>query len=73
MTYRFVILIGGFTITDPSIICGDVPAIAREAQRVIPNAFLVPFFNSGHLPFYEERDRFNRVLIEWVTKLHVSN
>lgn len=35
---------------------------AEEMQRKIKNSQLVPFTNSGHGSFYEERDKFNRLL-----------
>ena len=35
----------------------------------IPNARTVFFEESGHMPFYEEPDRFNQVVSEWVTAL----
>jgi non-heme chloroperoxidase len=37
-------------------------AQAHELNQKIKNSKLVPFHNSGHGPFWEERDKFNRLL-----------
>jgi len=45
---------------------------AQGAERLhtgIPGSELVIFENSGHFPFIEERDKFNRTVMEWVTKI----
>lgn len=39
---------------------------AEELQRGIKRSMLVPFNYSGHAPFYEERDKFNRLMMDFV-------
>ena len=39
---------------------------AEEAQKLIPNAQLIPLENSGHGGFWEERDRVNEVLLQFL-------
>ncbi|GIO59768.1 alpha/beta fold hydrolase [Paenibacillus cineris] len=39
---------------------------AEEMQRLIPHSQLVPFMYSGHGSFYDERDKFNEVVQEFV-------
>ncbi|MGG1678282.1 alpha/beta fold hydrolase [Neobacillus sp. NRS-1170] len=41
-------------------------AQAQEMNRKIRNSHLVPFQFSGHGPFWEERDRFNQILTQFV-------
>lgn len=41
-------------------------AQAQLVHRIVKNSQLVPFDFSGHGPFYEERDRFNYVLSQFV-------
>ncbi|WP_307603107.1 alpha/beta fold hydrolase [Paenibacillus sp. V4I9] len=41
-------------------------AQALEVNKVIRNSQLVPFQYSGHGPFWEERDRFNQVLTQFI-------
>lgn len=41
-------------------------AQAQEMQSAIPHSQLVPFTNSGHGSFYEERDKLNRLLQQFV-------
>ncbi|MNI01775.1 Arylesterase [compost metagenome] len=41
-------------------------AQAQEVQRSIAHTQLVPFEYSGHGPVWEERDKFNRVLTEFI-------
>ncbi|MDQ1909678.1 alpha/beta hydrolase [Paenibacillus sp. GD4] len=41
-------------------------AQAQDVQRKVRNSQLVPFHYSGHGPFWEERDRFNRLLIQFI-------
>ncbi|MEI4768406.1 alpha/beta hydrolase [Psychrobacillus sp. FJAT-51614] len=43
-----------------------VPFInAQETNKLIKHSQLVPFQYSGHAPFYEERDKFNQLLIQF--------
>jgi non-heme chloroperoxidase len=59
-------------IQAPALICSGAhdavvdPAIATVAADLLPNARLVPFEDSGHAPFLEERERFNRELLAFV-------
>lgn len=39
---------------------------AQETNKLIKNSQLVPFQYSGHGPFWEERDRFNQLLIQFI-------
>lgn len=39
---------------------------AQEMNRAIKNSQLVPFHYSGHGPFWEERDKFNKLLEQFV-------
>lgn len=39
-------------------------AQAKELNRKIRNSYLVPFQYSGHGPFWEEREMFNRILTQ---------
>lgn len=39
---------------------------AEEVKKKIRNSQLIPFHYSGHGPFWEERERFNRVLMEFI-------
>jgi len=41
-------------------------AQAQELNRKIRNAQLVPFHYSGHGPFWEERDKFNQLLRQFI-------
>ncbi|HWO96461.1 MAG TPA: alpha/beta hydrolase [Bacillus sp. (in: firmicutes)] len=41
-------------------------AQARELHRKIRNSQLVPFQYSGHGPFWEERDKFNQLLTQFI-------
>jgi len=41
-------------------------AQAEETKRLIPNAQLVPFSYSGHGSFYDERDKFNQLMNQFV-------
>jgi non-heme chloroperoxidase len=41
-------------------------AQALEVNKQIRNSQLVPFQYSGHGPFWEERDKFNQLLIQFV-------
>ena len=41
-------------------------AQAQELNQKIRHSQLVPFHYSGHGPFWEERDRFNRLLLQFV-------
>jgi non-heme chloroperoxidase len=53
----------------PALICKGThdqivdPAIADVCVDLLPNARLVEFGDSGHAPFLEERERFNRELL----------
>ena len=40
---------------------------AQELHRKIKNSQLVPFQYSGHGPFWEERDKFNQLLIQFTS------
>ena len=40
--------------------------LAEAMKRGIKNSKLVPFEYSGHGLFYEERDKFNKELIEFI-------
>jgi proline iminopeptidase len=42
------------------------PACAIRMQGVLPNARTVIFQNSSHTPLYEEPERYNRVLLEFL-------
>jgi non-heme chloroperoxidase len=39
---------------------------AVEVNKQIPNSQLIPFHYSGHGGFWEERDRFNYVLTQFI-------
>lgn len=39
---------------------------AQETNKLIKNSVLVPFEYSGHGPFYEERDKFNKLLMQFI-------
>jgi non-heme chloroperoxidase len=39
---------------------------AQELKKQIKNSQLVPFHFSGHGPFWEERDKFNRLLAQFI-------
>lgn len=39
---------------------------AKELHQLIPNSHLVPFNYSGHGAFWEERDKFNRLLKKFI-------
>ncbi len=60
------------TIQAPVLICSGVhdavvdPAIATVCADLLPNARLVIFEGSGHAPFLEERELFNRELLAFV-------
>ncbi len=41
-------------------------AQAKELNRKIRNSYLVPFQYSGHGPFWEEREMFNRILTQFI-------
>lgn len=41
-------------------------ANAEETNKLIKNSKLVPFQYSGHASFYDERDKFNKLLMEFV-------
>lgn len=41
-------------------------AQAEELNQRIKNSKLVPFQYSGHGPFWDERDKFNRVLAQFI-------
>jgi non-heme chloroperoxidase len=42
------------------------PDTGRHVADTLPNGKLEIFKNSGHMPFYEESERFNAVLLEWL-------
>ncbi|MDR6555099.1 alpha/beta hydrolase [Paenibacillus qinlingensis] len=39
---------------------------AQETNKLIHNSVLVPFQNSGHVPFLDEKDKFNQLLMQFV-------
>lgn len=39
---------------------------AKELNQLIPNSQLIPFKYSGHGAFWEERDKFNRILTRFI-------
>ncbi len=39
---------------------------AQEPNQSIRNSQLVPFEHSGHDPFWEERDKFNQLLTQFI-------
>jgi non-heme chloroperoxidase len=39
---------------------------AEEVKRKISNSQLVPFEYSGHAPFWEERDKFNQIVMRFI-------
>ncbi|HIW34560.1 MAG TPA: alpha/beta hydrolase [Candidatus Paenibacillus intestinavium] len=39
---------------------------AEETSKLIKNSKLVPFQYSGHATFYDERDKFNKLLMEFI-------
>ena len=39
---------------------------AQETNKLIRNSQLVPFQYSGHAPFYEERDKLNQLLVQFI-------
>lgn len=41
---------------------------AKETNKLIKNSQLVPFRYSGHAPFYEERNKFNQLLMQFIGK-----
>lgn len=41
---------------------------AEEMNRMIQGSQLVPFYYSGHGPFWEERDRFNQILGDFIMR-----
>lgn len=41
-------------------------ANAEETHRLIKGSVLVPFQYSGHVPFLDERERFNQVLLQFI-------
>jgi len=41
-------------------------AQAQELNQKIRNSKLVPFQYSGHGPFWEERDKFNQLLMQFI-------
>ena len=44
-----------------------VPFELGEVQnKMIPNSKLVPFELSGHATFYDEKDKFNEVLVNFI-------
>ncbi|MNZ88114.1 Non-heme bromoperoxidase BPO-A1 [compost metagenome] len=59
-------------ITAPTLIIHGVHdkvipfAQAQEMNKTITNSRLAPFQYSGHGPFWEERDKFNRLLMQFI-------
>lgn len=59
------------SVNVPVLICsGDHdaivdPAIAERAAELLPKARLLRFAESGHAPFLEEREKFNRALLDF--------
>lgn len=62
-------------VTVPTLLCigrveGLVTVATREYMRdLIPNAELVIFEHSNHVPFLEETERFNEVVAGWIARL----
>ena len=59
MNIRCLVIVGRKNLIFP----WQGPAYVAEA---IPGAELVMFENSGHMPFYHEADKFNRVVLEFL-------
>ncbi|MFC5604975.1 alpha/beta fold hydrolase [Sporosarcina koreensis] len=59
-------------IVDPTLIIHGIHdkvipfSQAKELNQLIPNSQLVPFKYSGHGAFWEERDKFNRLLTQFI-------
>jgi len=57
------------TIQAPGLVCKGThdaivdPAIADICADLLPNGTLLTFENSGHTPFFEEREKFNAALL----------
>ena len=47
---------------------GSVPAIWEEEAKKFPDAECHVFERSGHFPMYEERELFDRRLIDWLRR-----
>jgi len=45
------------------------PSQAQRMHEKIPNSDLIIFENSGHYIFYEEPEKFNKIIRDWVKKL----
>jgi non-heme chloroperoxidase len=60
------------TVRVPALVCTGAhdaivdPAIAKVCARLLPNARLLEFAESGHAPFLDARERFNRELLAFV-------
>lgn len=46
---------------------------AEALHKQLPNSQLVPLLYSGHGGFWEERERFNHILMEWLGLAHSSS
>lgn len=63
------------TVNVPTLIClGEDEKLlgtggVEDAAAQMPEASLERFTNSGHCPFLEEPDRFNRVLSDFIDRL----
>lgn len=61
------------TITVPTIVFAGTSPLSKDSIKVgkwmssqIPNAEFVPFENGGHMLFYEQAEKFNRALAEFI-------
>jgi pimeloyl-ACP methyl ester carboxylesterase len=42
--------------------------LAEEQHRLVKNSVIVPFYNSGHGLFYDERDKLNNELAQFINQ-----
>ncbi len=61
------------TITVPTIVFAGTSPLSKDSIEVgrwmssqIPDAEFVPFENGGHMLFYEQPEKFNRALVEFI-------
>lgn len=47
-------------------------ALAMVLRQTIANSTVLPFETSGHMPFYEEKTKFNKSVIDFVNKPNMS-
>ena len=79
MTFRDEVLFQDLPkITVPTLIIHGVHdrvapyALAMVLRQAIANSTVIPFETSGHLPFYEEKRKFNKSVIDFVNKPNMS-